>query len=698
MNETPSSERKYDTLRLIKGVPPTDKYPVEDILQEYARPAAVNQTSAAPLSAVPLEPPRMPQQHEAPAESFFSGPPETDSLGDDFWQEPSGPEGDELWDEIESMGRKKARAPREPLRIGRQPEPAGEPEPEPAPAVAKPLERDSARQRRRRLQEAEERMPKPDIPPERMVRRYSRLAQSARRRLPLVGVLSLLGLYFTLAGSFGWLAPERAVLCRLLGVLGLLAPVLCYDLVIQTIYDLCRLRFRAPALVLAGTVCTVADAFASAGAGTHVPYCALSMLGWLGCLWAAYDHRLALRRTAKVVEHGVDYAVRSAPELWNGTDCIVRTEGDASGFLREAEQTDYAAQLMQYYVPLAMAGSLVLSLVVTLGRGGNLLQSLAAMLTAATPLAAACCFARPFSLLSRRLYKRRAALCGWMGAELLGGYQAVVIRDEDIFPAGAVSMNGAKFYEGFDRNYVISCTATVLREAGGGLAPVFAALAEEFRTGYGQMTSYRAYEGGGYGANIGQDIVLLGTVGFMRLMGIPIPDGTNLRQAVYVSINNQIAGIFSINYAPTRASRNGLDALCAQRRLVNLFATRDFILNPSLLRQRFRLTGGRMEFPPVEERLRLSRPDCGAQGRRAALLSRDSFDGYSDTVAGGRQLYNLTRGSSIFCIFSGVIGLLLIFLLSYLGETVSATVANLMLYCVLWALPPLLITSWVDKY
>ena len=105
-----------------------------------------------------------------------------------------------------------------------------------------------------------------------------------------------------------------------------------------------------------------------------------------------------------------------------------------------------------------------------------------------------------------------------------------------------------------------------------------------------------------------------------------------------------------------------------------------------------------MEFPPVEERLRLSRPDCGTQGRRAALLSHDSFDGYSDTVAGGRQLYNLTRGSSIFCIFSGVIGLLLIFLLSYLGETVSATVANLMLYCVLWALPPLLITSWVDKY
>ena len=79
-------------------------------------------------------------------------------------------------------------------------------------------------------------------------------------------------------------------------------------------------------------------------------------------------------------------------------------------------------------------------------------------------------------------------------------------------------------------------------------------------------------------------------------------------------------------------------------------------------------------------------------------MRRDSFSDYSDIVAGGRNLYNLTRVSSIFALFTGVIGMVLIFFLSYLGSALSATVTNLLLYSVLWALPPILITSWVDKY
>lgn len=513
-------------------------------------------------------------------------------------------------------------------------------------------------------------------------------------------LLSLLAAYFTLAASYGWAAPSLPVLCRLLAGLSLAALLLCYDLVIETVYDLCRGRLRMETLLLASTICCAVDAFLCANAKTpHVPFPLLPTLGWLLSLWAAYHHRLALRRTAKVLEKlSSPMAIRSAPSLWNGTDCIVKTSGDVTTFLRELEERDYASQLMQYYVPIVLIGTTVLSAVVTFGRDGSFSQALSAMMAAATPLAGALCFTRPFSLLSRRLYRSQAALCGWLGAELLGGHQAVVIRDEDLFPATSTTMNGAKFYGDFDKAYVISCAATIFHESGGDLAPVFEAMARDFRTSFGQMSSYRAYEGGGYGANIGQDIVLVGSVGFMRLMGISIPDGTNIRQAVYVAINNELAGVFSINYAPDRRIRNGLDALCAQRRLTCLCATRDFILNPALLRQRFHLNGGRLEFPQVDERMRLSAPEVGANGRRAALLSRDSFADYSDVVAGGRNLYNLTRVGSIFCIFSGIIGLVLIFILHYLGATISATVTNLLLYCLLWALPPLLITSWVDKY
>ena len=720
MNHTPSGKRKFDTLRLLDGVPNTGEYQAEDILKEFSA-APASQPQAAPhLAAVPLNPPPRPKQAAPSTDSFFTAPPEIDTLGDDFW---SGSEGESsedeaLWDEIESMGRhKKPRrgkqadaadiearpaAPSEPNAQPYQPQPAfadDEPETKPARPERKP-ERDSARQRRRRLQEAEARTPKPDIPPDRAVRHFKQRADSARRRLPPLVLVNLLALYFTLAGSFGWLAPAMPALCRLAAVLSLLSPALCYDLVIATVYDLFRLRFRAETLVLASTVCCAVDAFLAAGAeAPHVPYCLLPSLAWLCCLWGAYYRHQAMRRTAKTLERSSGtVAVRSVPSFWNGTDCIVKTSGEPAAFLREMEERDYADQLMQYYVPIAAAGALILSLVVLFVRGSSLPQTLAMMLSAATPLAGALCFARPFALLARRLYRSHAALCGWMGAELLGGYQAVVLRDSDLFPVGAVSMNGAKFYGRFDKEYVISCTATIFRETGGDLAPVFEGMAQDFHTGFGVMTSYRAYEGGGYGANIGQDIVLVGSVSFMRLMGIAIPDNTDIRQAVYVAINNELAGLFSINYAPSRQVRMGLDALCAQRRLLCLCATRDFILNPALLRQRFRLSGGRLEFPPVDERLRLSAEDAGSPGRRAALLDRDRSADYLELVAGSRLLYNLTRGSSLLCLLSGIIGLALMFVLCYLGETISATAANLLLYSVLWALPPLLIGSWVDKY
>lgn len=734
MNDKISQDQKYNTLRLLEGVPSSGAYTAEDIMREFSTPEA---EPTMILKEIPLDPPPRPTEPAPVARNFLlAAPPITPiapaAMDEDLWSAPE-EDSDDIWAEIASMergSRRKKRAAR--------PSPSAAPiapiassvavpssskrsaSPAPGPAFSEveaaetadtprrrssPMqtppatEQPSSRSRRRQLQEAEARTPKPDIPPERVARHYRQRAQSARRRLPLLLVICLLGLYFTLAGSLGWLAPERPLLCRLLAVFALSGELLCYDLLFQTVYDLFHLRFHASTLMLVSTTICVIDAFASAAEGSHIPFCILPLLGWFGCLWASYHQSLAMRRTAKALQRGCDaYAVRSTPELWNGMDCITKTSGSATGFLHETESPDYASQLLQFYVPLACLGSLLLALVLWLSREADFLRSLSALLTASTPLAAALCYARPFSLLSRRLYKNQSAIAGWHGAELLGGYQAVAIRDEDLFPEGTVSINGAKFYDHYDKDYVIGCAAAIFQETGGDLQPVFQKLAEDFRSNVGLMTSYRAYEGGGYGANIGQDIVLIGTIGFMRLMGIPIPDGSNLRQAVYVAINNELAGLFSINYAPSRNTRNGLDALCSQRHLINLFATRDFILNPSLLRQRFKLSGGRLEFPSIEERLHLSEEDLGLDGQRAALLSRDSFRDYSDVVAGGRNLYNLTRIGSIFALFSGVVGMVLIFFLSYLGADLSATVTNLLLYSVLWALPPLLITSWVDKY
>ena len=732
------STRKFDTLRLLEGVPDTDEFKAEDIMEEFSSPHPEMTDAPAPKwRQFTVELLSSPAAPEPPIEIFFT-PTTENSLGEDFWSGGSG-EDDGLWDEIVSMRHPKRRtksqaaaksaeqktksaakpaqdqASESPARTraakpsAADAEKAEKPSAESdAPAPRRPAtlpdfggdtptpERVSARMRRLRLLEAEAQTPKPEVSPDRAMRHHRRQAVSARKRLTLLWALSLVALYFTLAGVNGWPAPDGAALGRLLAILSLLAMLLCYDLLVQAVFNLMHCRFRIEQLLLASTVVSFIDAMANSG--SHVPYCILPTLGWTFCLWGSYDLHLAMRRTAKSLKTTPAASVRSVTGLWNQMDGIVRSSECPAGFLNDVQHTDYAAQMMQYYVPIICLSSPALALLASIKSSGSFLQVLAALLAVSAPLAGALCYTRPFALLAQRFSRSRSALCGWLGAELLGGRQSVVLQDRDVFPEGTVTTSGAKFYNDYDQNYVISCAATIFRQVGGDLSDAFGRLASEYHVDLGLITSCRAYDSGGYGAAIGQDMVLVGTVGFLRLMGIAIPDGVNLRQAVYVVINNQLAGIFSIQYSPSRSTRIGLSALCSHRRLTSLFATRDFILNPSLLRRRFRLSGGLLAFPDIDDRLHLSEPEVGADGRRAAVMGHDNFSIFSELVIGGRNLYNLTRWASLICLLSGIIGLVMVFLLFCMVQSMPVPVSTLLLYSILWAFPPLLMTSWVDKF
>ena len=65
-----------------------------------------------------------------------------------------------------------------------------------------------------------------------------------------------------------------------------------------------------------------------------------------------------------------------------------------------------------------------------------------------------------------------------------------------------------------------------------------------------RVDTFRRYEGGGLGAEIQGDVILMGSIGFMKLMKVRMPEGTRLKQAVYLSVNGDLAAVFALNYAP----------------------------------------------------------------------------------------------------------------------------------------------------
>ena len=61
------------------------------------------------------------------------------------------------------------------------------------------------------------------------------------------------------------------------------------------------------------------------------------------------------------------------------------------------------------------------------------------------------------------------------------------------------------------------------------------------------------------------------------------------------------------------------------RALVPVLATRDFMITPQFLKQRYKIPPEHIEFPIVEERAALSEPETVRSGTQGALMARSSF-------------------------------------------------------------------------
>ena len=127
--------------------------------------------------------------------------------------------------------------------------------------------------------------------------------------------------------------------------------------------------------------------------------------------------------------------------------------------------------------------------------------------------------------------------------------------------------------------------------------------------------------------------------------------------------------------------------------LLPLLATRDFMITPQFLKLRYKIASERVEFPTVEERAQLSEPNAGLGGTQGALLARDSFEGFLAAVSGARAMRGAAIGSIAIAVMGGVMGLLVLTFLTFLGATLSASCWNLFLYTLLWLAPGILITS-----
>ena len=511
-------------------------------------------------------------------------------------------------------------------------------------------------------------------------------------------VLSLIALFLgsTVIGPLDLTGNTRNFSIFLMASL-MVQCVLSYEVFIRGIYQALKLRFDLGSYLTLTVLVTLADGFFAIPVG-RLPFCPVPQILVLMALWSVYLEKKAKRQTLKTVlsmEHPV--AAAKEEKAWHGLDCIFRTEGSLEDFTAMLETPDAAQKTMRIYAPVIAVAALALGGFASIRGQGEFLWSWAALLSAALPAGGFLAASRPFSILAKQLHHDGAAICGWRGAKNLSGECGIVIEDADLFPKANVSMNGMKMYSELPARQVVGYATAVIKAAGSGLLPLFEEVMKNEDGRRYTADSFHQYEGGGLGAEIKGDVVLLGSLAFMRLMGVRVPEGTRVQSALYISVNKELVGVFALTYQPSAGTRSGLNQIMRSVGLTPILATRDFMITPALVKKRYKISVDRVEFPVVAERIRLSSDTAGQNGRQGALMAKDSFLSFAAAVAGGRLLRRAVHSGVILSVFSGLLGLALMGVMTYLGSVLALSAANLTLFHLLWLIPTLLITGLIGK-
>ena len=100
----------------------------------------------------------------------------------------------------------------------------------------------------------------------------------------------------------------------------------------------------------------------------------------------------------------------------------------------------------------------------------------------------------------------------------------------------------------------------------------------------------------------------------------------------------------------------------------------------------------------MARRTELSDPDQEHSDTLSAVLCREGLGPFSEAGVGGRRLRQAVRGSAALASVGSAIGVLLAFYLTFVESYASLSPANLLIFMVMWLVPTLLISGWVNRY
>lgn len=527
--------------------------------------------------------------------------------------------------------------------------------------------------------------------------RADKREKSLDRRFRICVVVTTVNLLLAVYNGIGlhWIRGFENVAA--MGVISMLllvcAGVTAYDVLLRGIRQAASTRFGTDVLLTVLCAAALAEAVFAVVAG-RLPLCAAVSLELLCALWAERRQDETVQDIAYVLDHSEQAGgVKRVENAWNGKAAAARGIADRDAFEAMVGTQSPDIRVMRIYVPAALgAGVLLAGLGAILGKV-NFFWLWTALLLAAAPLSGLLCYVLPDSLLTRQLAHRKAALCGWYGARVLSGCEALFLRDAELFPEGCLKLSGIKAFEAYESAMLMRYAGAILRAVRCDAADLLLEQGDVLP----RLEQLRCFDEEGYSAEIEGSTVLLGTFGFMKKMGVHMEHGAKVRQGLYLSVHGELAGIIALRYDADPQVRRTLQTLSGSDAPTPVLVGSDVLVTPGLLRSRFRLPLDRLQFPPLRDRMMYSELSAGEEDLQGAWISRPGLEIMGALCMGARALVSAVRASVVLSLLSGVLGMVMIFILGVSGELTVVSCAQMLGYLLVCAVPFLIAAFSVLK-
>ena len=531
-------------------------------------------------------------------------------------------------------------------------------------------------------------------------KRYYELSEMGTTRAQVASFLALLitvgcGAVATMYAMD--LIPEnRLRLVIFTQILAMLISALlgCHQM-LDGLGELLRGRFTLNTLLNITFLACCADAYFCLQE-LRIPCCAAFSFHVTMALWARYQRRTTEMAQMDTLRKAVRLrGLTKEADCYEGKPVILRFDGHVEDFMDNYDVPSGPQKLQNAYAFISLFACVAIAVFAGIFHGIGLgVQVFSTSLLVAVPASFFVALTRPMSILEKRLHMVGTVLCGWQGVKGLCGKAAFPLRDEDLFPQGSTKLNGVKFYGDRNPDEVVSYTTSLICAAGGGLVPVFRQLLSGRDGKEHPVENFRNYGEGGIGGEVCGEPVLLGTPDFLRDMGVEIPEGSMVAQAVYASIDGQLSAVFAISYAKMRSAAGGLVTLSGYRKLTPVLIGGDFMITDSLLRGKFGINTRHVAFPDREVRKELAAKKADPDSVSMAMATRDELVSYAYAVTGSRSLRTSCRLGMVIHLLGGILGMLIMLVLAYLGSTELLIPTHILLYQLVWLVPGLLVTEW----